>query len=423
MKINIKAVIQDMDKCTVYSEDGTRYVFPIASEEAETIRKELPKLYAKQPCIVDLDVTEAVPLNDIAKQFEVVFMKLLEPLAETLGSTAILDAVTEVFKGTSLKGQENIIAKTKTGQVNNVEKMAKVIDNEIKNKQPKGVMNLISRLGNMDSNLVQNLLNFLERADLPIADNGDIIAYKALNRSKDHYVDIFSGKVKQRVGTRVYMPRDCVDSDGSCGCSVGLHIAARSYLSNFGGNVITLVRIKPEDVVSVPNEDVTKMRVCSYQILAELPTEGYELIKKNKPITTNTECQLLLQKALSEECPSPDCEVFLRKGDSSDIQVYFNNPETAPKITETARPVKSIKATDEEISKLSEEERKAIIQDIALASPRTFLKFIDHTLLMNHELSEEYLKRAYEIKRKLRKGWKNLGMSETAIKYLNEHKC
>ena len=58
---------------------------------------------------------------------------------------------------------------------------------------------------------VDDLMRFLERGDLPLADDGSIIAYKMLRRkngSEDIFVDCHSGNIPQRVGSVSYTHLD-----------------------------------------------------------------------------------------------------------------------------------------------------------------------------------------------------------------------
>lgn len=154
-----------------------------------------------------------------------------------------------------------------------------------------GIINFLKRIAaviNERSHSIEDLLLFLERADLPIADDGSIVIYKILRRKKDasgYYVDCHTGQVTQRVGSYVHMAHELVDHDRRKECSNGLHVARRSYINNFPGDVCTVAKLAPEDVIAVPTYDANKMRVCGYHILEELSSEMYQQLKLNKPMT------------------------------------------------------------------------------------------------------------------------------------------
>jgi hypothetical protein len=165
-----------------------------------------------------------------------------------------------------------------------------------------GVENFFKRLSTViehRSHSVEDLLKFMERADLPIADDGSIIIYKVLSRSRGKYVDCHTHKVEQWVGAYVCMDPSLVDRNRNNECSNGLHVARRGYISGFSGNVCVLAKLAPEDVITVPTYDANKMRVCGYHILKELPDGLYSLLKSNRAITQTDDGKRILADAIS----------------------------------------------------------------------------------------------------------------------------
>jgi len=127
---------------------------------------------------------------------------------------------------------------------------------------------------------VEDLMKFMKHGDLPIADDGSIVIYKRLTASgvkseKDAgiMVDVHSRKVKQKVGSHVFMDESLVDPDRRRDCSNGLHVAALSYLSGFSGQFTIVGKVAPEDVIAVPEYSNNKMRVAGYHIVALLNDE------------------------------------------------------------------------------------------------------------------------------------------------------
>ena len=166
----------------------------------------------------------------------------------------------------------------------------------------KGVENFLNRLSAVigeRKHSVEDLLKFLERGDLPIADDGTILIYKILRRRNKHYVDCHSSKVEQWVGAYVCMDVRLVDHNRKNECSNGLHVARRGYLSGFGGDVCVLAKLAPEDVIAVPEYDANKMRVCGYHIIRELTSQQYSLLKRNRPITDDLDGKVLLAEAMA----------------------------------------------------------------------------------------------------------------------------
>lgn len=131
---------------------------------------------------------------------------------------------------------------------------------------------LIHFMGRVNDNpskrAVDGLLQFLERGQLPITPDGCFLAYK---RVKSDYTDVWSGNIDNSIGQVVTMPRNAVQDDPSITCSYGLHFCSLDYLGSFSGAKIMVLKIRPEDVVSIPSDyNMTKGRCCAYQVVSEL---------------------------------------------------------------------------------------------------------------------------------------------------------
>ena len=121
---------------------------------------------------------------------------------------------------------------------------------------------------NPSSTAVDELYGFLEKNGLPITPDGYFIAYKKV---KDDYTDVHTGTIDNSVGQTVKMVRHKVDDNRSNTCSAGLHFCSESYLNNFGGDRVMLVKINPRDVVSIPSDyNDSKGRCCKYEVIAEM---------------------------------------------------------------------------------------------------------------------------------------------------------
>jgi len=128
----------------------------------------------------------------------------------------------------------------------------------------------------------QELYDFLEHENLPITEDGCFLAYKAV--SKD-FKDKWKGTFDNKVGQVCEMRRAKVDDNRGRGCSAGLHAGALNYVANYGsvdaGDNIVIVKINPEDVVSVPSDcNCEKLRTCKYEVVGlyqgELPKPLYK---------------------------------------------------------------------------------------------------------------------------------------------------
>lgn len=115
---------------------------------------------------------------------------------------------------------------------------------------------------------VKDLYTFLEACSLPITEDGCFLAYK---RIRSDWTDCHTGKISNKIGTVVKMPRKDVDSNRNQTCSHGLHVCSLSYLKDFSGDRTVVVKVNPRDVVSVPTDyRAAKMRCCQYEVMEEL---------------------------------------------------------------------------------------------------------------------------------------------------------
>jgi len=125
------------------------------------------------------------------------------------------------------------------------------------------------------------LFEWLTRQVFTITDDGDIIGYKSVKSDgAGGFTSISSGtalvngevktgRIPQRVGDVVTMPRSEVAFDPSQGCSTGLHVANWDYASTWTSHdAVLAVAVNPRDVVSVPTDcDFQKVRVCRYTVI------------------------------------------------------------------------------------------------------------------------------------------------------------
>jgi hypothetical protein len=145
---------------------------------------------------------------------------------------------------------------------------------------------------------VEDLMKFIEKGDLPIADDGSIVIYKRLSNQGDHFVDVHSRNIKQKVGSYVFMKPGLVDPNRRQDCSNGLHVASLSYLNGFSGEITVIAKVRPEDVFAVPEYSHNKMRVCGYHILANLPDKLRHLVNGGGSISSDPDGAVLLNNVL-----------------------------------------------------------------------------------------------------------------------------
>ena len=179
-----------------------------------------------------------------------------------------------------------------------------LIDHAVRTNSTQSVQNFLTRCAafiDKRQHSVDDLMRFLEKGDLPLAEDGSIIAYKMLNwmdQSKGIMKDCHSGKIPQKIGSYVCVNEDLVDLNRRTECSNGLHIARRGYLSSFGGDVCVVCKIDPEDVMVVPHNDANKVRVKGYHILGLLSDAAKSALKCGKPATSDEAALKLIHDAI-----------------------------------------------------------------------------------------------------------------------------
>jgi hypothetical protein len=134
------------------------------------------------------------------------------------------------------------------------------------------VLFLKNLMNNPSNTAINELYSFLDSGDMPITEDGHFLAYKKV---KEDYLDIFSGKIDNSVGSVCEMPRNLVDDTRYNTCSAGLHFCSRSYLQHYGSaypgqDRVVIVKINPADVVSIPVDyNNTKGRCSRYVVYGE----------------------------------------------------------------------------------------------------------------------------------------------------------
>jgi hypothetical protein len=114
----------------------------------------------------------------------------------------------------------------------------------------------------------KSLYEFLEYGKIPLTNDGCFLAYKKV---REDYLDFFTATFDNSVGSVVTMPREAVDDNPNNTCSHGLHVCSYEYLSSYTAGRTMVVKVSPEDVVSIPADyNNTKMRVCRYKVVEEL---------------------------------------------------------------------------------------------------------------------------------------------------------
>lgn len=310
-KVTVIGAQGDERSITLYLLEGDPITLPAKGHRIISIMDKITKPLSMRKAVeIDLSDYSAHRMVEAKSGGLIKFFK--RKISEVGSAIGIKSGTSEVtFLGRVGLGQnETIVAEVNGVEIPGMENIDLQIENAAYGEGFKGFAIFMERMSKVmedRGHTVQDLLRFMERGDLPIADDGCVIGYKTLNTSKTEgteidnkftFVDKHSGRVYQRVGSRVSMPESKVDKSRSTECSSGLHIARRSYLSGYMGQVICLAKIGPEDIIAVPRGDPSKMRVCAYHIVAKLPSSAMETLGSDKAMTSDPECAKILANVI-----------------------------------------------------------------------------------------------------------------------------
>lgn len=148
-------------------------------------------------------------------------------------------------------------------------KIGNAIKSNIENTQT--FKNFCKKLSkNPTKKVRENLYKFLSEIGTSFRSNGNILAYKYVDKESNHYVDSFSGTVKYWLGKSTKMDRKKVNHNPKVACSTGLHAGSWDYVRN-NRSTILLVEIDPENVCCVPDDySFKKMRCCNIKPICEI---------------------------------------------------------------------------------------------------------------------------------------------------------
>lgn len=300
--MNVKSVIGAVAHITggvtLYTSKGQEIFLPSDSWSTQLIlEKVTPYLSTKTP--VDIDLSDYAIERQVEKKTNglVRFVRKVGAKVSSLFSNN--DGSTHRVEETIQK--ESLVAIINGKEIPGLEQIESHLKHAAEHGS-KGIEEFLRRVSNVideRGHSIQELLNFLNRADLPIADDGSIVAYKTLYARSDFFVDCHTRRVPQRLGSRVSMPIGLVDADRRTQCSTGLHIARRHYLEYYHGDVVTIVKIAPEDVIAVPASEPAKMRVAAYHIVGVLSDGAAKAIFQGRSIKGFSEDEKLLASVIA----------------------------------------------------------------------------------------------------------------------------
>ena len=328
--IRIIAAVVDTQRLTLYKQDGTTILVPQGDSRIRPlVDKVIPALEADKFC--DLTAEDLAISNHYNEaqagmggfvQFFRMFKNTIEDMFNKFADldapaapvapiavgdvaqvaapqTASQAAVAEIMANatpvsspdfhTPMGDDETLVAVTTSGGIipgiEKIDVQIQAVANKLGSAE--GVKNFFERVSKVQRrHSVQDLLTFMEKGELPIADDGTVLVYKRLKSTQEAgvFADCHTGRVKQKVGSLVFMDEKLVDPNRSQDCSNGLHVARRDYLRSFIGDVCVLAKLAPEDVIAVPHSDARKLRAKGYHIIALLSKEDADLVCSNRPM-------------------------------------------------------------------------------------------------------------------------------------------
>ena len=150
----------------------------------------------------------------------------------------------------------------------------------IKLLKDKGVVDTdIERIKPFITNMFKNpyieatteLYDYCKALDFEITDDGCFLAYKNVNKDLSSIYD--NGKTKHTIGEYTEVKK--FDTNRRTECSSGLHFCSKSYLKSYSGDTTIIVKINPEDVVSIPTDyNFTKGRCRKYLTVGIIGKDG-----------------------------------------------------------------------------------------------------------------------------------------------------
>lgn len=202
----------------------------------------------------------------------------------------IASSVKEAVKGSQFGditvGQDAILYRG--NPINNylTESMLQIIKQGLDVKPWANFMDLLYK--NPSKTAVEELFLWLDKAGMPITEDGHFLAYKKVQDDFSSYHKGPGGLIVLNLpGSIVEMPRNEVDDNRTKTCSTGLHFCSWHYLPSYYGNrgKVVLVKINPSDVVSIPSDyDNSKGRATKYEVIGVIDEKATEFAFANTTV-------------------------------------------------------------------------------------------------------------------------------------------
>lgn len=194
-------------------------------------------------------------------------------------------------------------------------KLLSLIKQGVKDNTP--FVNYITNLlSNPSRQSVEELYSFQDYKQLPINEDGHVVAYKSVNEdgwstTGNKRTKVLQGKTNERgqiyneIGATIEVERRHVDDDRRKHCSHGLHVGSFNYASTYSKKLL-MVTFNPADAVSVPEDcSCQKLRVCKYKVIKEIPnTPSSEVEEPYLTFDTDTQEMIDIREAAHDLTPT-----------------------------------------------------------------------------------------------------------------------
>lgn len=285
-----------------------------------------------------LDILE-IPNSDIEK-IECKLYELMSPVARVkreISSSFYLSNNMTIQRGI-LKFGDFVLEETLSNH------MLSLLNENNTPKDEKLWKSYVTFLDNLHQNVNEDIrtqlfrwMDYENRAGngFGITEDGCIVGYKGCQGTILEPMSSFSGtaivdgveitgKIPNKVGSVVSMPRSAVQYDPEVGCSTGLHVGTRDYAVNWAP-ILLLVKVNPRDIVSVPYEcDSQKIRVCEYTVLKV--TDASEEHQRFHPGYNDDFEDCDCEDYDCEDCDCEDCEDIF---ETEDLEGFDLDLDTA----------------------------------------------------------------------------------------------
>lgn len=156
---------------------------------------------------------------------------------------------------------------------------------------------MLNLMQNPSKRAVDELYSFLDVGELPITEDGYVLAFKNV---RSDYFSIHGnpsikpmkgrsneqGQIFNGVGEYIEIRRNQVDENPDQTCSDGLHVASIGYLPHFSDTAdgkTVICKIHPKDFIAIPRDyNNQKARVCAYEVVSEYKDDWRSKIERKE---------------------------------------------------------------------------------------------------------------------------------------------